>query len=168
MRLPLPLLLIFLAPAFSLAQVSVQTPGYKLALGEDWAQVPCPICQGEDQLSFISKRNRADLRVAFFTGIGKLPADRLEQVGEKFLALMIQQERKNNPSASVSIAKSWVENHPRGLRLNYFGNDSRGRSFRYAGFFVECKHVFIHIETETPYEKSLEILTASVLVGLEF
>jgi hypothetical protein len=151
----------FLSLAFcgAAAAVEIKNEYFQLNLPGDWHQEKGA---SPEQFIVVSDSRRAQITISYVP----LTAEDtdLQRVADKLLELRLQAEREAAPDRTVSLGKPWSSRPADGgVQINYFGHDSLGRHFFFAGFVTKTHAVSVTGEIEYSSERSIQEFYKEVL-----
>ncbi len=92
-----------------------------------------------------------------------------EALANTYLDIRLQAEREVNEELGATVTyEEAFEDKGAGHQIEYFGEDSSGRLFRYWGFVRDTKLINVYVEAYDMPEEALEELIRGLLGGLRF
>jgi len=79
-----------------------------------------------------------------------------------------EEDVAKNFNVKMTIAEPMVLQRPWGHAIAYYGSDSSGRHFSYAGAVIPKAVISIYVESPTASEHDLKVILDELLSSLEF
>ena len=159
-------LITFIAAMLSFGAQAVEileTPAFKLKLGEDWQ---AEASSAPEQYSFYSKKLSVGITTSYTLYNAK--ASDTERIAKKLKEFRLAGESTaaKEFDLQMTIAEPIVVPFSMGHQVAYYGHDSKGRQFRYLGLVYTSKTVNVYAESASRTQQELEAVFNTLLKGL--
>lgn len=147
----------------ALADTTINTPAFKLELGDGWKQEQS---SDPEQFSYYSAQRDIGITASFM--FVKVKLANTERMANKLKELRLAGEdaAASKFGLTMTIAEPIVVPYGEGYQVAYYGHDSANRQFRYLGIVTATKIVNIYTESKGRSQQELEDAFNRVLKGL--
>ena len=147
------------------ATQQIRDPHYSITLHGDWAARP-----GADngQQTFYSRRLDT---TAVISSLG-MSASRgeLGKIAHMLVELRLKAEAKaaSEYKFGTTLTEPVVQSRPWGYLVAYYGSDTNGRHFAYAGVIIKSAVISVYVDSPTASENALAATMSRLMTDLEF
>ncbi|WP_156480036.1 hypothetical protein [Collimonas pratensis] len=148
-----------------IAAETMKTDTFSLEMQGDWKKGPS---SDSEQFTFSSRKLGVDLTISTMK-FKELGVD-LERMTRKLQEFRLSGEEAaaKKFNLRMEISEPLITRADRGWHLQYFGNDSTGRTFRYYGIVVPGKLMNIYAESSSASLQQLDETLQEIFRGLQF